>query len=133
MYSQIKVTIKPKAALHSNCLGAPLWTPFSIKSKSATKKRDAIPITKSENPIPTGPFPWIKGTWKPKKKPINDIRYITKIAPNKAILMSVYPNKEVADKAINAISENLKQVKEIVKVEISEGEVVFNQNSLSHE
>ena len=58
---------------------------------------------------------------------------ITKIAPNKAILMSVYPNKEVADKAINAISENLKQVKEIVKVEISEGEVVFNQNSLSHE
>ena len=39
---------------------------------------------------------------------------ITKIAPNKAILMSVYPNKEVADKAINAISENLKQVKEIV-------------------
>ena len=58
---------------------------------------------------------------------------VTKIAPNKAILMSVYPNKEVADKAINAISENLKQVKEIVKVEISEGEVVFNQNSLSHE
>ena len=47
--------------------------------------------------------------------------------------MSVYPNNEVADKAINAISENLKQVKEIVKVEISEGEVVFNQNSLSHE
>ena len=82
MYNQIKVTINPNAALHSNCLGAPLWTPFSIKSKSATKKRDAIPITKSENPIPTGPFPWIKGTWKPKKKPINDIRYITRIAPN---------------------------------------------------
>ena len=31
------------------------------------KPEDAIPITKREKPIPTGPFPWINGTSKPIK------------------------------------------------------------------
>ena len=54
--------INPKAAYHSRCFGAPCSTPFSMKSKSITKVRDATPITIKENPIPT-------------KKMTNDIYY----------------------------------------------------------
>ncbi len=58
---------------------------------------------------------------------------ITKVSPNKAILMNVFPNKQTADKAKKAVAEKIKQEREMMKLEISEGEVVFSQNSLTHE
>ncbi|GIR80360.1 MAG: hypothetical protein CM15mP81_18700 [Alphaproteobacteria bacterium] len=58
---------------------------------------------------------------------------ITKSFPNKAIMMNVFPNKETADKAKKAVAEKIKQEREMMKLEISEGEVVFSQNSLTHE
>ena len=58
---------------------------------------------------------------------------ITKVSPNKAIMMNVFPNKETADKAKKAVAEKIKQEREMMKLEISEGEVVFSQNSLIHE
>ncbi len=58
---------------------------------------------------------------------------ITKVAPNKAIMMNVFPNKETADKARKSVAEKIKQEKEMMKLEINEGEVVFSQNSLTHE
>ena len=54
---------------------------------------------------------------------------ITKTALNKAVVMIVFPNKEIAMKAI--VADRRKQVKELIKIETTEGEVVFNQNSLS--
>ena len=39
----------------------------------------------------------------------------------------------MADKARDAVNENVKQVKEFIKLEMNEGEVVFHQNSLTHE
>ena len=58
---------------------------------------------------------------------------ITNVSPNKAIMMNVFPNKETADKAKKAVAEKIKQEREMMKLEISEGEVVFSQNSLTHE
>ena len=58
---------------------------------------------------------------------------ITKVSPNKAFMMNVFPNKETADKAKKAVAEKIKQEREMMKLEISEGEVVFSQNSLTHE
>ena len=58
---------------------------------------------------------------------------ITKVSPNKAIMMNVFPNKETADKAKKTVAEKIKQEREMMKLEISEGEVVFSQNSLAHE
>ena len=58
---------------------------------------------------------------------------ITKVSPNKAIMMNVFPNKETADKAKKAVAEKIKQEREMMKLEISEGEVVFSQNSFTHE
>ena len=58
---------------------------------------------------------------------------ITKVSPNKAIMMNVFPNKETADKAKKAVAEKIKQEREMMKLEISEGEVVFSQSSLTHE
>ena len=58
---------------------------------------------------------------------------ITKVSPNKAIMMNVFPNKETADKAKKAVAEKIKQEREMMKLEISEGEVVFSQNSLTLE
>ena len=58
---------------------------------------------------------------------------IIKVSPNKAIMMNVFPNKETADKAKKAVAEKIKQEREMMKLEISEGEVVFSQNSLTHE
>ena len=58
---------------------------------------------------------------------------ITKVSPNKAIMMNVFPNKKTADKAKKAVAEKIKQEREMMKLEISEGEVVFSQNSLTHE
>ena len=57
---------------------------------------------------------------------------ITKVSPNKAIMMNVFPNKETADKAKKAVAEKIKQEREMMKLEISEGEVFFSQNSLTH-
>ena len=58
---------------------------------------------------------------------------ITKVSPNKAIMMNVFPNKQTADKAKKAVAEKIKQEREMMKLEISEGEVVLSQNSLTHE
>ena len=58
---------------------------------------------------------------------------ITKVSPNKAIMINDFPNKETADKAKKAVAEKIKQEREMMKLEISEGEVVFSQNSLTHE
>ena len=55
MYNQISVTIKAKAPYHSMNLGNPISEPSSIKSKSSTRLRAAIPTTKTENPIPKSP------------------------------------------------------------------------------
>ena len=57
---------------------------------------------------------------------------VTKISANKAIMITVYPNKSISEKAKDAVKNNIKQVKEFIKLEINEGDVVFNQNSLSH-
>ena len=58
---------------------------------------------------------------------------ITKVSPNKAIMMNVFPNKQTADKAKKAVAEKIKQERDMMKLEICEGEVVFSQNSLTHE
>ena len=58
---------------------------------------------------------------------------ITKIAPNKAVLIVVYPNKETADRAFQAVKNNVAEVSKLLKMEINAGEVVFNQNSLTHQ
>ena len=57
----------------------------------------------------------------------------TETAPNKAVLMNVFPNKETAMKARAVVADRKKQVKELIKIETTEGEVVFNQNSLTQE
>ena len=51
----------------------------------------------------------------------------------KAYLHSVFPDEKIATNFFKTIQGNLKQVKEFIKIEISEGEVVFNQNSLSQD
>ena len=58
---------------------------------------------------------------------------ITRIAPHKAVLINVFPNKEKAEKAKSIAADRKKQVKELIKMETTEGEVVFNQNSLTHD
>ena len=58
---------------------------------------------------------------------------VTKIAPNKAVLIVVYPNKETADRAFRAVKNNVAEVSKLLKMEINAGEVVFNQNSLTHQ
>ena len=58
---------------------------------------------------------------------------VTKIAPNKAVLIVVYPNKETADRAFQAVKNNVAEVRKLLKMEINAGEVVFNQNSLTHQ
>ena len=58
---------------------------------------------------------------------------VTKIAPNKAVLIIVYPNKETADRAFQAVKNNVAKVSKLLKMEINAGEVVFNQNSLTHQ
>ena len=58
---------------------------------------------------------------------------VTKISANKAIMITVYPNKSISYKAKDAVKNNIKRVKEFIKLEINEGDVVFNQNSLLHE
>ena len=51
-YSQIKVTIRPKAAYHSMYLGTPARAPFSMKSKSSTKFSAAMMTINTLTPIP---------------------------------------------------------------------------------
>ena len=42
-------------------------------------------------------------------------------------------NKEIADKAFQAVKNNVVEVSKLLKMEINAGEVVFNQNSLTHQ
>ena len=58
---------------------------------------------------------------------------VTKIAPNKAIQMNVYPNKEIALKVSEEVKTKVSELGKLLKMEINEGEVVFNQNSLTHQ
>ena len=80
---------------------------------------------------------WIENFKAISAKPMSEFGSIqitiTKVSPNKAILMNVFPNKQTADKAKKAVAEKIKQEREMMKLEISEGEVVFSQNSLTHE
>lgn len=48
-------------------------------------------------------------------------------------MIMVYPNKSVTDKSKGAFKNNIKQFKEFIKLEINDGDVVLNQNLLSHE
>ena len=57
---------------------------------------------------------------------------VTKIAPNKAVLITVFPNKEIADKAFQAVKNNVAEVSKLLKMEIKASKLVFNYNSLSH-
>ena len=58
---------------------------------------------------------------------------ITKTSPNKATLISVYPNKTIVDKAAKAVEKNCIEAAQLMKLEFYEGEVVFSQNSLTQE
>ena len=59
---------------------------------------------------------------------------ITKTFPNKATLISVYPNKTIVDKAAKAVEKNcIEEAAQLMKLEFYEGEVVFSQNSLTQE
>ena len=58
---------------------------------------------------------------------------ITKTSPNKTTLISVYPNKTIADKAAKAVEKNRIEAAKLMKMEFNEGEVVFSQNSLTQE
>ena len=58
---------------------------------------------------------------------------ITKTSPNKATLISVYPNKTIVDKTAKAVEKNCIEVEKLIKLEFYEGEVVFSQNSLTQE
>ena len=58
---------------------------------------------------------------------------ITKTFPNKATLISVYPNKTIVDKATKAVEKNCIEAAQLMKLEFYEGEVVFSQNSLTQE
>ena len=58
MYSQISVTMRPKAAYHSMYLGAPTSAPFSMKSKSRTKLSEAMMTMKTLIPILRGEESW---------------------------------------------------------------------------
>ena len=53
--------------------------------------------------------------------------------PNKATLISVYPNKTIVDKAAKAVKKNCIEAAQLMKLEFYEGEVVFSQNSLTQE
>ena len=58
---------------------------------------------------------------------------ITKTSPKKATLISVYPNKTIADKAAKAVEKNRIEAAKLMKMEFNEGEVFFSQNSLTQE
>ena len=49
------------------------------------------------------------------------------------ILISVFPNKSIADKAAKAVEKNRIEAAKLMKMEFNEGEVVFSQNSLTQE
>ena len=51
MYSQMSVTIRPNAPIHSIYFGAPISAPFSMKSKSRTKFSAAMITTNTLNPM----------------------------------------------------------------------------------
>ena len=51
---------------------------------------------------------------------------ITKTAPKKATLISVFPNKTIADKAAKAVEKNRIEAAKLMKIEFNEGEVVFS-------
>ena len=58
---------------------------------------------------------------------------LTKISPNKAILMNMYKDKETAVKVFQNTKDKVSELSKLLKMEINEGEVVFSQNSLAHE
>ena len=47
--------------------------------------------------------------------------------------MNVFSNTEIVMQAKEVVADRKKQVKELIKIETFEGEVVFNQNSLTQE
>ena len=75
IYNQTNVTISEKAPYHSIYFGRPFSAPSSIKSKSKTRFRAAIPTTNMEKPIPNNPLEWIKPIQAPKKDMMKLTRY----------------------------------------------------------
>ena len=58
---------------------------------------------------------------------------ITKTSPKKATLISVFPNKSIADKVAKAVENNRIEAAKLMKMEFNEGEVVISQNYLTQE
>ena len=58
---------------------------------------------------------------------------IIKTSPNKATLVSVFPNKSIVDKVAKAVENNHIEAAKLMKMEFNEGEVVFSQNSFTQE
>ena len=40
-------------------------------------------------------------------------------------MITVYPNKSISDKTKDVVKNHIKQVKEFIKLEINEGDVIF--------
>ena len=57
---------------------------------------------------------------------------LTKISPNKAVLMNMYKDNKLL---LNIQKDKYKvsELSKLLKMEITKGEVVFSQNSLTHE
>ena len=51
---------------------------------------------------------------------------ITKTSPNKATLISVFPNKSIADKAAKAVEKNRIEAAKLMKMEFNEGFQIEN-------
>jgi len=58
---------------------------------------------------------------------------VTKIPANKSFMITVCLNKSMTDIAKGAVINYIKQFRAFIKLKINEGDVVFNQNSLSYE
>ena len=58
---------------------------------------------------------------------------IVKIAPNKAVQMNVYPNKEIALEVSEKVKTRVSELGKLLKMEIKASKLVFNYNSLSHQ
>ena len=58
---------------------------------------------------------------------------LTKISPNKAVLMNMYKDKETAVKVFQNTKDKVSELSRLLKMENNKGEVFFSQNSLAHE
>ncbi len=70
-------------------------------------------------------------------KNITELRAIqiilTKISPNKSVIMNMYKDKETAVIVFQSTKDKVSELSKLSKMEINEGEVVFSQSLLTHE